>query len=166
MPLEFWGDCVTTATYLINRLPSSVVGNITPYEILLKKKLVYDHLRVFGCFAMVSNPSRTTDKFDPRGVPCVFLVQKDLVNFKEAVADLGWCTAMDVELKALDENSSWELTSLSAGKKAIGSHWIFKQSSRQMELWIEKRLDWLCRVIDRGMKLINKRLFAPVAQKC
>nr|GEX40915.1 tetratricopeptide-like helical domain-containing protein [Tanacetum cinerariifolium] len=67
------GDCVTTATYLINRLPSSVIGNVTPYEILLKKKPNYEHLKVFGCLALVSNPSRTIDKFDPRGIPCVFL---------------------------------------------------------------------------------------------
>ncbi|GKA98709.1 retrovirus-related pol polyprotein from transposon TNT 1-94 [Tanacetum coccineum] len=72
--LEFVkGDCVTTATYLINRLPSSVISNITPYEVLLNKKLTYEHLRVFGCLALVSYPSRTADKFDLRGVLCVFL---------------------------------------------------------------------------------------------
>ncbi|GJX00624.1 cysteine-rich receptor-like protein kinase 8 [Tanacetum coccineum] len=73
LPLKFWGDCVTIATYLINMLPSSVIGNVTPYEVLLKKKPTYEHLRVFGCLAMVSNLSRTADKFDPRGLPCVFL---------------------------------------------------------------------------------------------
>ncbi|GJZ98587.1 cysteine-rich receptor-like protein kinase 8 [Tanacetum coccineum] len=49
---------------------------------------------------------------------------KDPVNFNEAIADPGWCAAMDVELKALEENGIWELTVLPAGKKAIGSHWI------------------------------------------
>nr|GEV72317.1 retrovirus-related Pol polyprotein from transposon TNT 1-94 [Tanacetum cinerariifolium] len=71
-PFKFSGNYVTTTTYLVNRLPSSVVGNMTPYEILLKKP-VYDHFRVFGCFAMVNNPSKTIDKFDPSGVTCVFL---------------------------------------------------------------------------------------------
>ncbi|GKA14265.1 cysteine-rich receptor-like protein kinase 8 [Tanacetum coccineum] len=33
---------------------------------------------------------------------------------------------MDLELKALDDNGTWELTSLPAGKKVIGSHWIYK----------------------------------------
>ncbi|GJV02856.1 retrovirus-related pol polyprotein from transposon TNT 1-94 [Tanacetum coccineum] len=73
LPLKFWEDCVTTATYLINKLPSSVIGNVTPYEILLKNKPTYEHLKVFGCLALVSNPSRTADKFDPRVIPCVFL---------------------------------------------------------------------------------------------
>ncbi|GKA92745.1 RmlC-like cupins superfamily protein [Tanacetum coccineum] len=63
--LEF----VKGQSYLKNRLPFSVVGNVTPYEILLKKKPDYTSLRVFGCLAIVSNPSRTTDKFDPRVLP-------------------------------------------------------------------------------------------------
>ncbi|GJT07784.1 cysteine-rich receptor-like protein kinase 8 [Tanacetum coccineum] len=73
LPLKFWGDCITTTTYLINRIPSSVIGNKTPYEILIGKNPNYDNLRVFGCLVVVSNPSRTADKFDLKGVPCVFL---------------------------------------------------------------------------------------------
>ncbi|GKG43987.1 retrovirus-related pol polyprotein from transposon TNT 1-94, partial [Tanacetum coccineum] len=33
---------------------------------------------------------------------------------------------MDVELQALAKNGTWELTHLPPGKKAIGSHWIYK----------------------------------------
>ncbi|GJZ03454.1 cysteine-rich receptor-like protein kinase 8 [Tanacetum coccineum] len=71
--LQSQGDCVTTATYLINRLPSSVLKNKTPYEILLGQVPSYSHLRVFGCFAIVSNLSRIPDKFAPRGTLCVIL---------------------------------------------------------------------------------------------
>ncbi|GKE03337.1 cysteine-rich receptor-like protein kinase 8, partial [Tanacetum coccineum] len=78
------------------------------------------HRHILDTARALSNPSRTADKFDPR-------VQKDHVNFKEAVAELGWCTTMDAELKALEDNGTWKLTSLHAGKKAIGSHWIFKK---------------------------------------
>nr|GEY95952.1 cysteine-rich RLK (receptor-like protein kinase) 8 [Tanacetum cinerariifolium] len=253
--IDIWGPYK-----IISRLPSFVIGNVTPYEILLKKKPTYEHLKVFGCLALVSNPSRTTDKLDPRGVPCVFLgypshqkgykfynllthssfVSRDAVfhesmfpfaadsidnfisplpttfpchfevsnNFDEVLSqpnptpqqhtstttpnpniqttpipasapeqNLNLPTApmnlqsttqiplrkstrtttlpsklkdygfnhtpkanlvsqtplvsefqcvMDAELKALEENGTWEFTSLPPGKKAIGSHWIFK----------------------------------------
>ncbi|GJY18649.1 retrovirus-related pol polyprotein from transposon TNT 1-94 [Tanacetum coccineum] len=67
------GDCITKATYLINKTPSSILNNKIPYEKLLKKVLDYSNLRVFGCFAVATNPSRVVDKFSPRGVPCVFI---------------------------------------------------------------------------------------------
>ncbi|GKF52402.1 retrovirus-related pol polyprotein from transposon TNT 1-94, partial [Tanacetum coccineum] len=73
LPIHYWGDCVITTTYLINRFPTSVLKFKTPYEVLLNSKPVCEHLRVFGCLAMASNPSRVADKFEARGVPCLFL---------------------------------------------------------------------------------------------
>ena len=73
LPLKFWGDCVLTATYIINRLPTRVLQNSTPYEKLLHQPPKYQHMKVFGCLAFASNPSKTGDKFQPRGVPCLFL---------------------------------------------------------------------------------------------
>lgn len=73
VPLHLWGDCVLTAVHLINRLPTPLLDNKTPYEVLYKEQPTYDHLRVFGCLAIASNPIVTTDKFAARGLPCVFL---------------------------------------------------------------------------------------------
>ena len=73
LPLKFWGDCVLTATYIINRLPTRILQNYTPYEKLLHKAPQYQHMRVFGCLAFASNPTKTGDKFQSRGVPCLFL---------------------------------------------------------------------------------------------
>ena len=73
LPLKFWGECVLTATYLINITPTPKLSGKCPYEILFKKLPSYSHLRVFGslCYALNSNKSK--DKFESKAVRCVFL---------------------------------------------------------------------------------------------
>ncbi|GKA72567.1 retrovirus-related pol polyprotein from transposon TNT 1-94 [Tanacetum coccineum] len=56
--IHYWGDCLIIATYLINRFPTVVLKFKTPYEVLLSNKPVYEHLRVFECLAVASNPLR------------------------------------------------------------------------------------------------------------
>lgn len=71
--LSFWGEAVLTAAYIINRLPSSVLGNKTPYELLYNEPIDYAILKYSGCLCFVVNPTHSSDKFAPRGVPYVFV---------------------------------------------------------------------------------------------
>ena len=51
-PTEFWVDAPYTATYTINRLPSSVLGGVSPFEKLFHPSPSYSFLKrlVVCCF--------------------------------------------------------------------------------------------------------------------
>lgn len=46
LSLKYWGDCVMSAAHVINRLPTPILNNKTPYECLHNKPPNYNHLRV------------------------------------------------------------------------------------------------------------------------
>lgn len=71
IPTMFWGECVITSTYLINRMPTRVLGGKTPYELLFGKIPDINHLIVFGCLCF-SKVLHTHDKFGKRAIPCIF----------------------------------------------------------------------------------------------
>lgn len=69
---RFWGDCVRTVVYLINKLPTSILQGNSPYELLFGKPAKIDHLRVFGCLCYASNLSKG-DKFTARAKRAVLI---------------------------------------------------------------------------------------------
>ena len=73
LPIEFWGECILTAGYLINRTPSVILNGKTPYELLHGKMPSLEHLRVFGCLCYVHNQDHKGDKFASRSRQCVFV---------------------------------------------------------------------------------------------
>ncbi|XP_074284145.1 uncharacterized protein LOC141608700 [Silene latifolia] len=73
LPKKFWGECVLTAAYLINRTPSKLLGHKTPYEILFGVSPSYQNMRIFGCICYTYNQQSRGDKFEPRSRKCIFL---------------------------------------------------------------------------------------------
>ena len=52
-PCQFWGEAALTAVYTINRCPSPIVHNQTPYDSLFGSSPSHDLVRVFGCVYFV-----------------------------------------------------------------------------------------------------------------
>lgn len=73
IPIEFSGECILTAAYLINRTPSYVIGNVSPFEKLFNKAPSYNHLRVFGSLCYAHNQLTSSDKFASCSRRCVFV---------------------------------------------------------------------------------------------
>lgn len=71
VPDSYWGECVLHSVYLINRTPTPLLSNKTPFEVLFQKLPSYSHLKVFGCLCYASN-LKTNNKFDARAKPYVF----------------------------------------------------------------------------------------------
>ncbi|KAL4303488.1 hypothetical protein GQ457_10G006770 [Hibiscus cannabinus] len=69
LPARFWGEAVRHAVYLLNRLPTRVLGNRTPFEALMGRRPHLTHLRVFGCVAYVKNTTPHLKKLDDRSSP-------------------------------------------------------------------------------------------------
>lgn len=61
------------ATYVVNRLPTAVLNQKTPYEVLHGKQPDYSNLKTFGCLSYVANVRPNKGKFDPRAEKCIFL---------------------------------------------------------------------------------------------
>ncbi|XP_026431504.1 uncharacterized protein LOC113328696 [Papaver somniferum] len=48
-------------------------------------------------------------------------------KFKEAMKHPGWRKSMEEEIRALEEQGTWELQEFPPGKKALGSKWIYTE---------------------------------------
>jgi len=70
--LRFWAECALTAVHLINRLPTTLLSQQTPFERLYGQVPSYSHLKVFGCLAYAT-VVHVSHKFAPRATHCVFL---------------------------------------------------------------------------------------------
>lgn len=74
LPKHFWGDCIQTTTYLINRMPLKSLLGLLPYEkLFIGIRPYYAKLRSFGCLCFVSTLKRDRTKFDHRAEPHVFI---------------------------------------------------------------------------------------------
>ncbi|CAL1389558.1 unnamed protein product [Linum trigynum] len=73
LPIRFWGECVLTAAYLINRMPLVSIGNRSPFQVLFDADPSYTHLRSFGCLVYARDTHQGLHKFGDRGRAGIFM---------------------------------------------------------------------------------------------
>ncbi|XP_021755972.1 uncharacterized protein LOC110721148 [Chenopodium quinoa] len=73
LPIYFWGECILAPAHLINRTPTPLLQNKTPFEILFNKPPSFDAIRTFGCLCFAHNQKTNGDKFVSRSRKCVFV---------------------------------------------------------------------------------------------
>ncbi|GAU22432.1 hypothetical protein TSUD_123190 [Trifolium subterraneum] len=81
LPKIFWSYAVQHATYIINRVPSVVLSNKSPYELLHNVLPDIKDLKVFGLLAYASTLQSHRTKLAPRARKCIFL------GYKQGVKD-------------------------------------------------------------------------------
>ena len=69
--LSFWGECIITATFLINKLPNHILKYKSSHQVLLGTIPSYSSLRIFGCLYFAKN-MHIQHKFDERGKLGIF----------------------------------------------------------------------------------------------
>jgi len=70
---KFWVDSFLTAIYLINRLPTSVLQQESPFSKLMKREPDYTLLRTFGCLCYPLLRPYANHKLSFRSKPCIFI---------------------------------------------------------------------------------------------
>ena len=77
MPLSYWGEALTSAAYLINRVPSSTINFKTPFQTLTDAVVApaVSNLtpHVFGCVVFVHLHKHQRTKLTPQALRCVFV---------------------------------------------------------------------------------------------
>ena len=73
LPLSYWSYAISIATHIINRFPTPVLLNQSPWELLHKSKPGLSHLRTFGCNCFPLLKPYNSHKLQPHTKPCVFL---------------------------------------------------------------------------------------------
>ncbi|KAE8683276.1 TMV resistance protein N-like [Hibiscus syriacus] len=104
-----------------------------------------------------------TERQDNLTLFCLF-ADCEPVSFQEAVQEKKWRDAMDEEIKAIEKNDTWKLTSLPKGHKAIGVKWVYK-TKQNAKGEIERHK---ARLVAKGYSqkagIDYDEVFAPVAR--
>ena len=73
VPAPFWGEAALHAVFAINRIPSPIIQNQTPYECLFRSPPNYHHLHSIDSACFILLQPHEHNKLEPRLRLCCFL---------------------------------------------------------------------------------------------
>lgn len=74
VPKQFWADAVSTTCFIFNRMSSSVLNCITPFQSLFPTKPLFSiDPKIFGCTCFVQDVRPHVTKLDHKSLKCIFL---------------------------------------------------------------------------------------------
>ncbi|TYK09620.1 Retrovirus-related Pol polyprotein from transposon TNT 1-94 [Cucumis melo var. makuwa] len=128
-PKKFWGEATLTSVYTINRLPSSILENISPFERLYGTPPNYFNLKVFCCAFFVLSHLHEHTKLEPRAASAVFLAMAQ--NIKVFI--VGILFPIDFKYLAMSHFRSTLCSHLSSFHTSFSSsHPFFTDSSVEL----------------------------------
>jgi transposase InsO family protein len=114
LPGWFWGEVVTTAVYLLNRVPCKANGGRTPFELWHGKTPIVQHLKVFGCIMYVKNTVPYLKKLDDRGRKMIFVGYERGSKVHRAYDPVTRRVIVTHDV-VFDESGSWDWSGKSEG---------------------------------------------------
>uniref|UniRef100_A0A2N9FVG4 CCHC-type domain-containing protein n=1 Tax=Fagus sylvatica TaxID=28930 RepID=A0A2N9FVG4_FAGSY len=144
-PLSLWhlrlGEAALTIVYTINRLPSSTLQNVTPFERLYDPSTILPISPSDSLVSPLAPPLAVDPILDQTSdLPLVALPTDSPASPQEPTPPVDLVTdqtpllplrrsdrqAMTKKLQALEKTHTWNLVDLPRGKSAISCKWIYK----------------------------------------
>ena len=85
-------------------------------------------------------------------------------SFDEAKADANWRRAMQAEMASIEENSTWHLTTLPPGHRAIGLKWVYKVKKDAHGAVLKHKARLVAKGYVQRHGVDYDEVFAPVAR--
>lgn len=73
VPATYWVDAFSSATYIINHLPTPILDHKSPFDLLFSQVPIYNNFRTYGCLVFPYLQDYVEHKLAPRSVLRVFI---------------------------------------------------------------------------------------------